>query len=225
MFVGHYGPSLAIRALRPGIPLWLLFVAAQLVDIAWALLVLGGVEKLRIVPGITAANPLDLYYMPYTHSLVAALLWSAGAAVACRLAFRWQGWGNALWVGAAVLSHWFIDALVHRPDLPLYGDSLKVGLGLWNSVALSLGLEVLVVVAGLWLYLRRTHGLTTVGRYGPVVFVALMLAVQVGSIVGPPPPSPAAVAASGLGAYLVFAAVAGWIDRQRSTPRRVMARE
>jgi hypothetical protein len=224
MFIGHYGPSFAIRALRPEIPLWLLFLAAQLVDIAWALLVLGGIEKLRIVPGITAASPLDLYYMPYTHSLVAALLWALGAAIVCRFLFRWRGWSAALWVGAAVLSHWGIDWLVHRPDLPLFGDSVKVGLGLWNYSGLSLGLEVLVVMSGFGLYLQRTRGLTTVGRYGPVVFVVLMLAIQVASIVGPPPPSPAAVAASGLGAYLVFAAVAAWLDRQRSTPRRAMAR-
>jgi hypothetical protein len=215
MFVGHYGPSFAIRAVRPEVPLWVLFVAAQLVDIAWALLVLGGIEKLRIVPGITAANPLDLYYMPYTHSLVAALLWAGAAAVVGRLVFRWKGWSAAAWVGVAVLSHWVIDWLVHRPDLPLYGDSMKVGLGLWNHVGLSLGLEVLVLGAGLWLYLSRTSGITTIGRYGPVVFVLLMLAVQLASLVGPLPPSPAAVAASALGAYLVFAAVAGWIDRQR----------
>ncbi len=215
MFVGHYGPSLAIKAVRPELPLWLLFVAAQLVDIAWAMLVLGGIEKLRIVPGITAANPLDLYYMPYTHSLVATLLWSVAAAVVCRIVFRWKGWGPAMWVGVAVLSHWVLDWLVHRPDLPLYGNSLKVGLGLWNCVGLSLGLEVLVLGGGLWLYLRRTSGITMIGRYGPVVFALMMLAVQVASLVGPLPPSPAAVAASGLGAYLVFAAVAGWIDRQR----------
>ncbi len=215
MFVGHYGPSFAIRAVRPEIPLWLLFIAAQLVDIVWAVLVLGGIEKLRIVPGITAANPLDLVYMPYTHSLVAALLWSVAAAVACRIAFRWRGWSAATWVGAAVLSHWFIDWLVHRPDLPLIGDSMKVGLGLWNHVGLSLALEVLVLVGGLGLYLRHSRGVTPVGRYGPIVLVVVMTAVQIASVFGPLPPSPTAVAVSGLGAYLVLAAAAGWIDRHR----------
>src|SRR5437762_11221781 len=86
MFIGHYGPSFAIKSLRPTIPLWLLFIAVQVVDVAWAVLVLLGVEKVRIVPGITASNPLDLYYMPYTHSLAAALLWSLGALVCYRLA-------------------------------------------------------------------------------------------------------------------------------------------
>ncbi len=215
MFVGHYGPSFAIRAVRPEIPLWILFVAAQLVDIAWTLLVLAGVEKVRIVPGFTAANPLDLYYMPYTHSLVAAVLWALAAAIICRWVFRWRGWVVAAWVGVAVLSHWVLDWLVHRPDLPLYGNSAKVGLGLWNFLGLSLALEVLVLGGGLWLYLTRTRAITAVGRYGPIALAVFMLAVQVASIVGPPPPSAQVMAISGFGAYLLFAALAGWIDRGR----------
>lgn len=78
MFIGHYGPAIAIKAVRPAIPMWLLFTAVQLVDIAWAALVLLGIEKVRIVPGVTASNPLDLYYMPHTHSFAAALLWHWG---------------------------------------------------------------------------------------------------------------------------------------------------
>src|SRR2546425_937433 len=84
MFVGHYGVSFAAKRRDPSIPLWALFVAVQLLDVSWSLFVFFGVEKVRIVPGITASNPLDLYYMPYTHSLVAALLWSLGAYVAYR---------------------------------------------------------------------------------------------------------------------------------------------
>jgi hypothetical protein len=84
VFIGHYGPSFAIKARRPAMPLWLLFIAVQLVDVAWAVLVLLGVEKARIVPGITASNPLDLYYMPYTHSLVAAGLWSVATGALVR---------------------------------------------------------------------------------------------------------------------------------------------
>jgi hypothetical protein len=221
MFVGHFGPSLAIRSARPEIPLWVLVVAAQLIDIAWTLLVLAGIEKARIVPGITAANPLDLYYFPYTHSLVAALLWSLAAAVVCRFAFRWPGWTSGLWVGAAVFSHWVLDFLTHRPDLPLYGDAAKVGLGLWNNVGLSLALEAAVLVGGLWMYLSRTRALTTVGRYGPIAWVALMLAIQVTSIYSPPPPSTTVLAVSGLVGYVLFAAIAAWLDRQR-VPRPLL---
>jgi hypothetical protein len=219
MFVGHYGPGFAIRAWRPELPLWLMFLMVQLVDIAWAVLVMAGVEKVRIAPGITAANPLDLYYMPYSHGLITALAWSLGAGFACRVAFRWPAWTLVPWVGAAVFSHWLLDLLVHRPDLPVYGDSMKLGLGLWNFPAIALLLEAAVLFGGLTLYLRRTTPRNALGRFGPVVFVVLILVLQITTAAGPPPPSPGAVAASALAAYLAFAAVAGWIDRQR-LPRK-----
>ena len=215
MFVGHYGPSFAIRAVRPELPLWLTFLAAQLVDVAWALLVLAGVERVRIVPGITAASPLDLYYMPYTHGLVMAIVWGLAAGVVCKALFRWPGWSPAAWLAAAVLSHWLLDLLVHRPDLPLYGDSMKVGLGLWNLPLVALALELVAVFGGLWLYLQRTTANNAIGRYGPFVFVVTMLVIQFATAAGPPPPSIVALAWSALGAYVGFALVAGWLDRQR----------
>ena len=107
-----------------------------------------GVEKVRIVPGITATNPLDLYYMPYTHSLIGALLWSVAGAVGYYLFRKQNGWSPAALVGAAVFSHWVLDFLVHRPDLPLYGDSFKVGLGLWNYRAFAFALEIVVLFSG-----------------------------------------------------------------------------
>src|SRR5258705_8863819 len=103
MFVGHYGVSFAAKRSAASVPLWVLFIAVQLLDFAWAPLVLLGIEKVRIVPGITATNPL-VYYMPYTHSLVAALLWSAGAFAAYRLAVRNGGNRAALVVAAAGFS-------------------------------------------------------------------------------------------------------------------------
>src|SRR5512139_1492225 len=115
MFIGHYGPSFAGKVAKPAIPLWVLFLAVQLVDIAWSILVLLGIEKLRIVPGFTATNPLDLYYMPFTHSLPGAALWSVGAALVYRAIWRTQGWPASAIVGAAVFSHWILDLVVHRP--------------------------------------------------------------------------------------------------------------
>ena len=91
MFVGHYGVSFAAKRVAPTIPLWALFIAVQLLDVIWAPLVLAGIEKVRIVPGITASNPLDLYYMPYTHSLVGALGWSLSAFIGCQLVPRLRG--------------------------------------------------------------------------------------------------------------------------------------
>src|SRR5512132_3861858 len=118
MFVGHYGPSFAIKSVQPYIPLWALFIAVQLLDVGWSVLVFLGVEKVRISPGITASNPLDLYYMPYTHSLVAAILWSCAGALAYRFVARPASRRASIVVGFAVFSHWILDLVVHRPDLP-----------------------------------------------------------------------------------------------------------
>jgi hypothetical protein len=215
MFVGHYGPSFAIKAIRPAVPIWLLFIAVQLVDVAWAVLVILGIEKVRIVPGITASNPLDLYYMPYTHSLVAGVLWAVAASVLCKPRGGVRNWPAAAWIGVAVFSHWVLDWLVHRPDLPLYDDTMKVGLGLWNYPAIALALEALLLFGGMLMYLRRTSPINAVGRYGPPAFGILMLAIQGYVFFGPPPTSPGAAAITALVSYVVFAAVAQWLDRQR----------
>ncbi len=215
MFIGHYGPAYAIKAIRPAIPLWLLFVAVQFVDVGWAVLVLFGVEKVRIVPGITASNPLDLYYMPYTHSLAAAALWAGAAIVLGKLLPGVRTWPAAAWVGLAVFSHWLLDLLVHGPDLPVYDDTMKIGLGLWNYPATALLLEVFLLFGGMFLYMRRTTAINAIGRFGPPVFGTLMVAIQCYLFFGPPPVSPAAAAISALVSYVVFAAVAQWLDRQR----------
>ncbi len=215
MFVGHYGPSLAIKAIRPTIPLWLLFMAVQLVDVAWAVLVLLGVEKVRIVPGITASNPLDLYYMPYTHSLVAGVLWAGAAMVLCKALPRVRTWPAAVWIGLAVFSHWVLDWLVHRPDLPLYDDTMKVGLGLWNYPIIAFSLEALFLFGGLTMYLRRTKAINAIGGFGPPIFGILMLAIQFYVFFGPPPVSPGAAAMTAFVSYVIFAAVAQWLHRQR----------
>ncbi|MGH7552059.1 MAG: hypothetical protein ACREMQ_03425, partial [Longimicrobiales bacterium] len=133
MFIGHYGVGFAARAAHPKVPLWVLFVAVQFLDVLWGIFVLLGIEKVRIVPGITATNPLDLYFMPYTHGLLSVLFWSVVAAFAYA---RWKhDAAGGRWIGLSVFSHWILDLVVHRPDLPLVGDSYKVGLGLWNQPA------------------------------------------------------------------------------------------
>lgn len=213
MFVGHYGASLAIKSVQRPIKLWVLFIAVQLLDVGWSVLVFFGVEKLRIVPGITASNPLDLYYMPYTHSLVGALAWASAGTILCRILLR--NWSAGIWIGVAIFSHWVFDFLVHRPDLPLYDDAEKVGLGIWNYPIIALSLEALLLFGGMFMYLRRTRPLSGVGRFGPPIFGILMLAIQVYIFFGPPPTSPVAAALTALIAYIVFAAIAHWIDRNR----------
>ena len=217
MFVGHYGVSFAAKRGDKTIPLWTLFIAVQLLDVFWGAFVLLGIERVRIVPGITASNPLDLYYMPYTHSLVAVVLWSVGAYVAYRLIRAFRGTHRAaLLVALAVFSHWALDFIVHRPDLPLWDDAPKVGLGLWNYPAPAFLLEIAVLFGGMLLYLRSTNATTRLGRFGMPVFGVVMLFVQAVVFFGAPPTSDRAAAILALTAYAAFAAVAGWLDRRRA---------
>ncbi|HMU61911.1 MAG TPA: hypothetical protein PKA66_09020 [Gemmatimonadales bacterium] len=213
MFVGHYGVSFAAKRFDTSVPLWVLFLAVQLLDVLWAPFILLGIEKLRIVPGITASNPLDLYYMPYTHSLVAALLWSAIAFVGYRALSRHGGGGRAaLVVAFAVFSHWLLDFIVHRPDLPIYDNTMKVGLGLWNHPVIAFALESAFLFGGMWLYLARAEA----RRLPFVVFGAVMLGIQAYVFFGPPPVSDMAAAWTALAAYGIFALVAARLERRPS---------
>jgi len=209
MFVGHYGVSFAAKKAEPSIPLWVLFIAVQLLDVLWAPLILLGIEKVRIVPGITASNPLDLYYMPYTHSLLAAIGWSVVAFLAYRFAVRSAPPSAAAIVGLAVFSHWVLDFLVHRPDLPLYDNTAKVGLGLWNLPAVALGLEAVLLFGAMGLYLRHTTR-----RMPMLVFGLVMLGIQAYVFFGPPPASDKAAAATALVSYAIFAVIIRALERR-----------
>ena len=209
MFVGHYGVSFAVKKADPTVPLWVLFIAVQLLDVAWAPFILLGIEKVRIVPGITASNPLDLYYMPYTHSVVAALLWSAGAFACYRFAVPRSPKISALLVAAAVFSHWALDFVVHQPDLPLYDNTAKVGLGLWNLPALAFGLEIILLFGGMWLCFRS--GATR--RLPTAAFGLIMVGIQAYVFFGPPPVSDKAAAATALAGYVLFAGIIRFLER------------
>jgi hypothetical protein len=217
MFVGHYGVACVAKPPARHVPLWILFFAVQWLDVVWSILVLLGIEKLRIVPGFTQANALDLYYMPYTHSLpgsaALSLLFGAAVAVACGQR-RVATFGL---VSAAAFSHWLLDLVVHVPDLPLYDDAAKVGLGLWRHVALSFPLELVVLIAGAWIYARAMPAVTMQGRVALWGFVALMAALQVYVNFGPPPSSESMMAIMALTLYVLLAAIAAWVERVRRT--------
>src|SRR6266568_4181414 len=143
MFVGHYTVAFAAKSENNKIPLWVLFIAVQFLDYIWATLVLLGIEKLRVIKGFTAGSMLDSYYHPYSHSLVAALIWSAFAALVYKK--FWQAKASnwaALLVALAVFSHWILDFIAHPRDLAIYDNKWKVGLGLWNYRGLEFGLEI-----------------------------------------------------------------------------------
>jgi hypothetical protein len=216
MFVGHYGVSFATKSVGKTIPLWVLFIAVQLLDVFWGIFVPLGIEKVRIVPGFTASNPLDLYYMPYTHSLVAALFWSAAATIAYK-AIRKVGASNraAGLVGLAVFSHWVLDLVVHVPDLPLYDNTFKMGFGLWNYRWPAFLLEAAILFGGIILYSRSTSPKSAFGRWGMPLFGVVMLLVQAGAFFGPPPAAPWVASVEALALYALFAAVAGRLERAR----------
>ena len=215
MFTGHYSVSFAGKAAEKSIPLWLLFIAVQFIDVLWSIFVLLGIEKIRIVPGITASNALDLYYMPYTHSLLGVLCWSALAYVACQMVPRLRGMRTGLILAGAVFSHWILDLIVHRPDLALFGSVGKMGFGLWNYRGAAFALEMAVLLCGAAMLYR-----TAVYKVRLAGFVLLLAAVQIfGTFFLPPPPSDHAAALSALVSYVVLALIAWWVDQREAQPR------
>jgi hypothetical protein len=208
MFIGHYAPALVLHRARPSVPLWVLFVATQAADVLWGVFVLTGVEHARVVPGFTESNSLDLYDMPYSHSLVATVAWSVVFAL------LWYAWRppqarrtEALIIGIAVASHFVLDLAVHVPDLPVSGTlGTMWGLGLWRHRELALLLEgaIFVVAALVWRQTRENHG-----PRGAIVF-GTMSVFLVASYYLPAPPTPAAMAVTGLVSYGACALAAGW---------------
>jgi hypothetical protein len=215
LFTGHYGPSFTLAAADKRLPLWLLFLAVQFVDILWAIFVLLGIEKVRIVPGFTASSPLDLYYMPYTHSLVGALGWSLLAFVVCQIIPRLRGVRTGLILAGAVFSHWILDLIVHRPDLSLYDSVYKMGFGLWNYRIPAFIVEMVVLFGFAAQYVKTARHKDRV-----LVFLgALALLQVVGTFAFPPPSSDRAEAMTALFFYFLLAAIAAWVDRGQGSGR------
>jgi hypothetical protein len=197
----------------------MLFVAAQLVDWAFFSLLIGGVEHLRLSPGISAMNPLDLYHMPYTHSLLGSAAW----AVACGGALQlWQrDWVTALIGASVVLSHWVLDLIVHVPDLTLWGEEPKLGLGLWDHPAIAMPLELGITFAAMIFYLVRTRAAKSSARLAIGMLALVLLTVQVVNWFGPPPEGePASLALTALAAFALVTALAWWTGstRRKLTP-------
>jgi membrane-bound metal-dependent hydrolase YbcI (DUF457 family) len=212
MFIGHHAVGFAAKRLAPRVSLGTLFAATMALDLVWPILLLLGVEHVRIAPGNTAFTPLDFYDYPWTHSLLTVLIWSIIATL-LYWAVR-KSWRDAIVVGAAVLSHWVLDFVAHRPDLPLWPGGPKVGLGLWSSVPATIVDEVVLFALGLWLYLRATSARDRIGSIALWALVVFVAAVYVLNITSPPPPSPKAIGWAALTAWL-FVPWGWWIDRHR----------
>ncbi len=215
MFIGHFAVAFAAKRATPTTSLGTLFIACEFVDLLWPVFLLAGIETVAIAPGITRFAPLDFQSYPWSHSLLMGVVWSL---VFAALSFaKGRRWVPAAVLALVVLSHWFLDLLVHRPDLPLApGGGLKVGFGLWNSVGGTLLVEGALFVAGVRFYLAGSLASDRIGHWALYGLLALLLVSYVAPAFGPPPPSAPAIAWAGLLGGLATAALGYWIDRHRT---------
>ena len=213
MFLGHYGLALAAKRAAPAASLGVLVLAAQLADLLWPLLLLTGVEHLQVTRGATPLLNLVFTAYPYSHSLLTQLVLGALLGIVYFVATRRRR--ESLIVGLLVPSHWLLDWLVHVPDLPLFpGDADRHGLGIWQSLPLTLACEFIFLGAGLALYLTATRARDGIGRWALIALVAFLLLVYLFSLFGGPPPSADIVAWSALLLWLL-PLWAYWADRHR----------
>lgn len=214
MILGHYGVALAAKRVAPRTSLGTLILAAQWADELWPLLLLVGAERVRVAPGLMAANSLDFVSYPYSHSLLMMIAWGL---VLGAIYFGIRRYVRGAWiVGALVVSHWALDLVVHRPDLPLWpGSPMTVGLGLWNSVAGTLVVEFGLLVLGAVVYVRTTRARDRIGSWGLWAMLVLLGAILLSGLVSPPPPDPRVIAYSALGLWL-FVPWGYWVDRHRA---------
>lgn len=212
MFIGHYAVALAAKPVARRAPLWALVLAVQWPDLLWPILLLTGVEQVRIDPGNTAFTPLDFVHYPVSHSLALDLLW--GALLGAFFLWRLRDGRAALVLGLSVVSHWVLDWVTHRPDMPLWPGGPLVGLELWRSVPATVVTEAVLLALGVLLYLRATRVVDRTGRWAFWGLIAFLVVAYAGNLGGSPPPSVAALAWVALSLWLLVP-WAAWIDRHR----------
>lgn len=214
MFIGHFAVGFGAKRAAPSVSLGTLFLACQLLDLVWPLLVLLGIEVVEVAPGITAVTPLDFTFYPYSHSLVASVLWASLFAAGYWLLSRPTLRAPAT-LAAVVFSHWLLDVVSHRPDMPItLSNESKVGLGLWHSVPATLVVEGALFLSGVYLYVRSTQARNRTGSYAFWALLAFLLIVYVANFFSSPPPSGEAVAGAALAMWLLVA-WGYWVDNNR----------
>ena len=221
MFLGHFGLGFAGKRIAPDMSLGSLFLAVQFADLLFWILALVGAEHFRISPGATRVTPMDFYDYPYSHSLVALAVWGLVLGAVYWIARRWLAGAIVLAVG--IVSHWVLDVIVHRADMPVGLHGPYLGLQVWRSLPLTLVLEAVVFSAGIALYLDATRARDAVGVWAFWALVVLLAALWLASVLGPPPPSERVVEWAGLAMWL-FVPWGWWIDRHRAPRAAVPAR-
>jgi hypothetical protein len=222
MFVGHFGVGFAAKRFTPRTNLGLLVLAGEFIDLVWPVLVLLGVERVHIQPGLTPVTPLNFIYYPWTHSFLMAVVWGVVLA-AVYYAFKRDSRAAVVLV-LVVASHWILDYLTHIPDLPLFpGTAAKFGLGLWHSRLWTAIVELGIFFGGIALYLRSTRARDRIGSIGLVVYAVFLTMLYMANLQSAPPPSVRAMAVTTIIGFPVFFLCAGWIDHHREP--RVAAKE
>ena len=213
MFIGHFGLGMAGKKYMPEVSLGVLFLSVQLVDLLWPFFLLMGLEEVIIEPGFTAVNPFNMVNYPITHSLLGGLLW--GIAFGGIYYFIKRSKRIGLFLAGGVISHWFLDLLMHKPDLAIYPGGAKYGFGIWDSVPLTVAIELLFFAGGIYLYLKATKANDKAGIWSFWGLVVFLTVASFGSIYGPPPDSPETLAYSALSMWLMILWGFG-IDKHRS---------
>jgi FtsH-binding integral membrane protein len=214
MFVGHFALGLAAKRATPRVSLATLFAAAQLADLLWPFLLAAGVEQVRIDPGNTAFTPLDFVSYPYSHSLVMLIVWGVALGYGYTTLRRQNGRTFAV-LAALVVSHWVLDVVTHRPDMPIYPGGPRFGLELWRSVPATIAVESAMFAAAVWIYARATRPRDRIGRWSLVGMVALLVVSYLAAAFGPPPPSVAAISIVGIIGGAITLVLAWWVDAHR----------
>jgi hypothetical protein len=223
MFIGHFAVGLAAKRLTPRVSLGWLLAAPLLLDLIWPVFLSFGLETVRIDPGNTRVTPLDLHDYPYSHSLVTALAWALLFGAVIGHVYRSRRVASV--GGALVFSHWLLDFVTHRPDLPLYpGHTEYVGLGLWNSVAGTVLIETLLFMAGVAVYVTTTRANDKAGSLGFWGFIAGLFALYLAAVFGPPPPNEQGLIIGGFMMPLLVA-WGHWADRHREASATTLALE
>ena len=215
MFIGHFGIGFGVKKITPAISLGFLFIAVQFLDLLWPTLLLFNLEHVVISPGITKATPLDFVDYPISHSLIMVIVWGILIGFLSWLFFKNIKYSFLIFL--CVLSHWFLDLLVHRPDLPLMpGDAARLGFGLWNYPLLSNLIEASIFFGGVYLYNISTSAKNKFGKYGLTGLVIFLIVIQVLNMLGPPPPDINAITWAGHLQWL-FVILAFFVDKNRVT--------
>lgn len=212
MFIGHIAVGLASKRFAPRTPLGLLIVAPLFADLLWPLFLLLGLEHVQIDPAAKWSK-LDFLSYPWSHSLLALVVWATLFAGIYWVVTRYRPGAAVLWIG--VVSHWFFDFIVHRADMPLWPGSPRYGLGLWNSTAGTMAVELAILAAGVWLYVRATRARDRIGRYAMIAYIALLAAAELSNPFSAPPPSLRSLICAGLIIEAVSILLPAWFDGHR----------